>query len=199
MDKRGEQPADVVAIDGWWNAILAGGVDEPHPVHGDDLEVSIRRGVLHMAGTLPADEDRKELLAKARAFVGHGIDDVDARHLKVIKRKDKAGVLDQTLIAAFRNRDVAEIARSYLVNVRRLKAKQIEILDRAQEDKLRRLVPEGFIGDVQRAFKAGEAVLLLQVDEVDAFKVREMLAEDTRSRWTVAAPPAVAGNGRVDG
>ena len=44
---KGERPPDVVAIDAWWNAVLAGGVDEPHPVHGDDLkpmqEVTVRK------------------------------------------------------------------------------------------------------------------------------------------------------------
>lgn len=27
-----EQTPVAVAIDAWWNAVLAGGVDEPHPV-----------------------------------------------------------------------------------------------------------------------------------------------------------------------
>ncbi|MEA2644350.1 MAG: hypothetical protein QOG08_1376, partial [Chloroflexota bacterium] len=31
----------------------------------------------------------------------------------------------------------------------------------------------------------------IRVDETDGFKVREMLAQDTRSRWTVATPPTV--------
>jgi hypothetical protein len=188
---KGEQPPDAVAIDGWWHAVLAGGVDEPHPVHGDDLKVSIKHGVLHLAGTLPAEEDKKELLTQARAFVGHGIDEVDAKHLKVVPRKEKSGILEQTLIAAFRNRDVAELARDYLVGIRRLKAKEIEIVDPDGEAKARRLLPEDFMADVQKAFKHGDSVLLIRVDETDGFKVREMLAQDTRSRWTVATPPTV--------
>jgi hypothetical protein len=195
---KGEQPPDVVAIDAWWNAVLAGGVDEPHPVHGDDLKVSIRHGTLRLVGTLPTEEDKAELLERGRDFVGHGIDRLDAKHLKVVKRKDEPGILEQTLIAAFRNRDVAELARDYLVGIRRLKAKQLEIVDSGQEDKVRRIVPAEFIDNVQRALKTGNAVLLVRVDEIDAFKVREMLSEDTRSRWTVAAPPTpsrVAANG----
>jgi hypothetical protein len=131
-------------------------------------------------------------MERGRDFVGHGIDRLDAKHLKVVKRKDKPGILDQTLIAAFRNRDVAELARDYLVGIRRLKAKQLEILDRGQEDKVRRILPAAFVDNVQRALKTGDAVLVVRVDEIDAFKVREMLAEDTRSRWTVAAPPTLS-------
>jgi hypothetical protein len=186
---KGDQAPDAVAIDAWWKAVLAGGVDEPHPVHDDDLKVSIRHGTLRLVGTLPTEEDKAELLERGRDFVGHGIDRLDAKHLKVAKRKDKPGILEQTLIAAFRNREVAELTRDYLVGIRRLRAKQLEILDRGQEDRARRIVPAEFVDNVQRALKSGDAVLVVRVDEIDAFKVREMLAEDTRSRWTVAAPP----------
>ena len=129
---KGEQPPDAVAIDAWWKAIMAGGVDEPHPVHGDDLKISIRHGVLRLVGTMPTEDDKRELLGRAREYVGHGIDKVDARRLKVFERKEKPGILEQTLIADFANRDVAEIATRHLVDIRRLKAKQIEILDREQ-------------------------------------------------------------------
>ncbi|MEA2656179.1 MAG: hypothetical protein QOI23_1544 [Chloroflexota bacterium] len=192
---KGEQPPVSAAIDAWWDAILAGRVDEHHPVHGDDLKVGIKHNVLRLAGALPSEEDRRELLDKAESYVGHGIDQVDAKHLKVVERKEKPGILEQTLIAAFRNRDVAEVARKYLVEIRRVKAKQIEILDSGQEDQVRRLVPEAFLDNVRRSFEAGEAVLYLRVDETDAFKVRELLAEDTRSIRTVATPPTLAAEG----
>jgi hypothetical protein len=193
---KGQQPPDKVAIDAWWKAVLAGGVDEPHPVHGDDLRVSIRHGVLHLTGALPTEEDRQELLQTAEKHLGHAIEKVDAEHLKIVKRKEKQGILDQTLIAAFPNRAVAELTRNFLVDIRRLKPKQLEILDRGQEDVLRRLVPQEFVGDIEKAFDGGEAVLIVRVDETDAFKVREMLAEDTRSRWTVSTPPTAADQGR---
>jgi hypothetical protein len=195
----GQQPPDAVAIDAWWKAIMAGGVDEPHPVYGDDLRISIRHGVLRLVGTMPTEDDKRELLGRAREYVGHGIDKVDARRLKVFERKEKPGILEQTLIADFANRDVAEIARRHLVDIRRLKAKQIEILDRSNEDKTRRLVPADFIGNVDKAFKAGEAVLVMRVDETEAFRVREMLAQDTRSRWTVITPPTPMAMVKSDG
>ena len=192
----GEQTPDAVAIDAWWNAVLAGG-DEPHPIYGDDLKVSIRHGVLRLAGTLPT-EDGEELLKRAEAFVGHGIDAVDPKRLKRLKSTEKAGILEQTLIAGFRNRDVAEIAGRYLVGIRRLKAKALEVLGSGQAAMPRRLVPEDFVSRVEKAFADGEAVLVVRVDETEAFKVREMLAEDTRSRWTVATPPTPAAKARPD-
>jgi hypothetical protein len=196
----GLQPADSHSrlVDAWWDALLAGPTDEPHPVYGDDLEVAIKHGILHLSGELPSEKDRKELLAQARGLVGHGIDRVNAKHLKASNRKDKPGILDQTLIAAFRNREMAEWARKYLVETRRIKPKQVEILDSGREGDLRNLLPEDFAGDVRRAFKAGEAVLVLGVDETEAFKVRKLLDEDTRSRWTVATPPAPPRAGPAD-
>jgi hypothetical protein len=192
---KGEQTPDAVAIDAWWNAVLAGG-DEPHPIYGDDLKVSIRHGVLRLAGTLPA-EDRDELLRGAEAFVGHGIDAVDAKRLKLLKSAEKAGILEQTLIAGFRNREVAELARDYLVGIRRLKAKALAVLGSDEAANAHRLVPEDFVSKVEKAITDGEAVLVARVDETEAFKVREMLAEDTRSRWTVATPPTPAAKARA--
>jgi hypothetical protein len=128
--------------------------------------------------------------------VGRGIDGVDAKHLKVLVRKDKPGILDQTLIAAFPNRHVAELARKYLVDVHRVKPKQLEILESGQEDRIGSVVPEDFAGDVRKMLKAGEAVLVLRVDEIETFKVRELLAEDTRSIRTVSTPPTLAARGR---
>jgi hypothetical protein len=193
---KGVQPPDRRLIDAWWEAVLAGQVDETHPVHGDDVHVSIKHGVLHLAGEVASREAREDLLKQARRYVGRGIDDVDATHLRFMHRRDKPGILDQTLIAAFPNRDVAELARKYLVEMRHIEPKMVEIFDSGQEAAARRLVPEDFMDEIRKAFKSGQAVLILRVDEVDAFKVREMLAEDTRSVWTVSTPPIPALSGR---
>ncbi len=174
----------------WWAAVLAGLVDDPHPIYGADLDVAFKGGVLRLSGELPSEADRKELVEEAREYVGRGADAVDAKRLTVAKRSERAGVLEQTLIAAFPNRDVAEYARKYLVESRRVQAKQLEIIDsRHGEAKARQLLPPEFISDVQKAFKAGDAVLILRIDETHAYKVRELLAEDTRSLWTIATPP----------
>ena len=191
---KGVQPPESAGrqVRTWWADVLAGLVDEPHPTHGADVDVTFKGGTLRLSGELPTEEDRRQLLEEAREYVGHGIDDVDARHLRVTKRREKPGILDQTLIAAFADRDVAEFARRYLVESRRIKAKHVEILDANQEGLARRLLPEGFMSDVRKAFDAGRAVLILRVDETGAFRVRELLAQETRSLWTAATPPIPA-------
>ena len=177
---------------GWWAAVLAGLVDDPHPIYGADLDVAFKGGVLRLSGELPSEADKKELLKEAREYVGKGVKAVDAKHLMVAKSREKVGVLEQTLIAAFPNRDVAEYARKYLDESRRVQAKQLEIVDSLHgEAKARQLLPPEFISDVQKAFKAGDAVLILRIDETTAYKVRELLADETRSLWTIATPPTL--------
>ena len=57
---------------------------------------------------------------------------------------------------------------------------------------------QDFAADVRTALEAGNGVLIIRVDEADAFEARELLDEDTRSLWTMATPPvpARAANGR---
>ena len=180
----------------WWAAVLAGQVDDPHPLYGANLDVAFKGGVLHLSGELPSEDDRQRLLEEAGEVVGRGVDAIDAKHLRVARRKEKPGILDQTLIAAFENRDVAEFARRYMVESRRIEPKLLEILDAGQEDMARELVQTDFMGDVEKAFKAGQAVLMMRVDETSAFDARKLLAEETRSVWTIAAPPVPARSGK---
>lgn len=191
---KGLQPPEGSArrVRTWWAAILAGLVDEPHPIHGADVDVAFNGGTLRLSGELPTEAERKQLLDEAREYVGHGIDAFDAKRLKVTKSREKPGILDQTLIAAFADRDVAEFARRYLVDSRRIKAKQVEILDARQEARAQQLLPGDFMKEAHKAFDAGQAILLVRVDETSAFRVRELLAQETRSLWTVATPPTPA-------
>ena len=78
----------------------------------------------------------------------------------------------------------------------RVEPKRLEILDSRLEDRARDLLPAEFLSDVRKAFDAGEAVLILTVDETAVFKVRELLAEETRSLWTIATPPIPAAGRR---
>ena len=177
-------------IKSWWADVLAGQLDEPHPIHGADVDVAFKGGVLRLSGELESEDDKQSLLKEAREYVGKGVDEIDAKHLIVAKRNEKPDILEQTLIAAFANPAVAEYARTYLIERGHVEPERVEILDPRQEAKAHELLPEAFGSDVQKAFKAGQAVLILRVDETAAFKVRELLDEETRSIWTIATPPA---------
>ena len=171
--------------------MLAGDVSEPHPIFGD-VKVQLHGSRLRLSGELESDAERTALVDQARQRIGHGIDGVDVSGLKVKSRKEKAGILEQTLGSAFPSRDAAEFARDFVIKHSRVVPKHSEIVDGNHPDILRKHVPADFARAARRALDSGQALLILTVDETEAFRVRELLEEDTRSEWTVAAPPQLS-------
>lgn len=186
----GSPRADTSAslIDAWWATVLAGDVSEPHPVFGD-VKVQLQGSRLRLSGELESEAERKDLVDQARQRIGHGIDAVDASDLKVTRRREKPGILEQTLVSAFPSPDAAEFARDFVIKHSRVVPKQSEIVDTNRADILRKVVPGDFARAARKALDSGQALLILTVDETEAFRVRELLEEDTRSEWTVASPP----------
>jgi hypothetical protein len=183
--------AGTALIDAWWAALLAGDVDNPHPVYGD-LRAELDGGRLRLSGELDSDSDRNDLVLQARERIGHGIDRLDVSHLKVEARPEKPGILHQTLISAFPNLAAAEFGRAFVLKHSRVAPLRDEIIDSTQADRLPELLPEEFNRDASKALDEGGALLILEVDETAAFRVRELLEEDTRSDWTIALPPQLA-------
>jgi hypothetical protein len=181
-------PADASLIDAWWATVLAGDIYQPHPLY-TGLKVRLDGRRLRLSGELESDEDRTELIRQARERIGRGIDRVDVSQLTVATPTEKPGILEQTLISAFPSRDAAEYARDFVIKLSRVVPKQSDIVDADHADELRRLVPEDFLRTARRAIDSGDALLILRVDETEAFRVRELLEEETRSQWTIGLPP----------
>jgi hypothetical protein len=166
--------------------VIVGHHGESHPIYGDDLKVRLRHGVLHLSGEVASDQERQRVIAEARRHVGRGVDDVDARRLRIARRDEQQGILEQRLIAAFPSREIAEYALAYVLEHSRVKPKEKAIIESADE----KLRPLGeFVRDAKRALEAGNCILIVCVDETEAFEVRELLDEETGSLWTIAMPP----------
>ncbi|HSP10308.1 MAG TPA: hypothetical protein VLU92_12020 [Candidatus Dormibacteraeota bacterium] len=176
----------------WWTTVLAGEANEPHPIHRDGLVVRLDGGTLKLSGEVQTTRDRDELIKQARAQVGRGINEVDSSGLGVMAAKEKAGVLEQVLVAAFPNHATAELALKFVLERSRTVPKQQEVISSGESASGLKVVPEGFEAEVRAHLDKGRAVLVLRVDETEAYRVRGLLEEDTRSVWTVAAPPQVA-------
>jgi hypothetical protein len=183
--------AAAALIDAWWASVLAGDLYEPHPAYGS-LKAHLDGGRLRLSGELENEEDRNDLVRQARERIGHGIDGVDVSRLRVASNREKPGILSQTLISAFPNRDAAEFARVFVLKHSRVAPLEDEVFDSTHADRLQDLLPEEFIDDAGKALDSGEALLILRVDEIAAFRVRELLEEDTRSEWTIAVPPQLS-------
>jgi hypothetical protein len=188
----GAVDAPQAVVDAWWASVLAGDVYEPHPVHGPTVKVRLDGNRLRISGELESEEDRKELVRQARQRVGRGIDGLDTSDLSIARRDEQPGILDQTLISTFPNRAAAEYARAFVIKHSRVEPKQNEIVVKAEQDRLRELLSEDFIANARKWLDAGQALLILKVDETAAHRVRELLEEDTRSEWTVATPPTLS-------
>jgi hypothetical protein len=183
--------AGAALIDAWWAALLAGDVNNPHPVYGD-LRAQLDGGRLRLSGELESESDRNDLILQARERIGHGIDRLDVSHLKVEVRTEKPGILRQTLISAFPNLAAAEFACAFVLKHSRVAPQRDQIIDSTQAEMLSEMLPEEFTRDAHKALDEGGALLVLEVDETAAFRVRELLEEDTRSDWTIALPPQLA-------
>jgi hypothetical protein len=191
--ERGKRTAPAKAlIEAWFDTVLAGEADEPHPIHGERVKVKFTDGLMTLSGELDTERDRDELVRQAESRIGSGLRKVDAENLRVAERPEKYGVLDQILIAAFEEPDLAEVVRKFIIQRSRLTPKLQEVVKAGEVDKLRRLLPEKFVTDAQKALEKKKALLILRVDETDAFDVRRLLEEDTRSTWTIALPPEIA-------
>ena len=194
--KDSAQPAGASAtlVNAWWASVLAGDVYQPHPVYGA-LRAHLDGGRLGLSGEFETEADRAELIRQARERIGHGIDRLDVSRLSVADRKEKPGILDQTLLSAFPNREAAEFAHAFVLRHSRVVPRYHEIIAADHGDRLRALLPEDFLQDAGKALDTGHALLILRVDETAAFRVRELLEEDTRSEWTIAVPPCLAEEG----
>ncbi len=171
----------------WWTKVLAGQTDAPHPVYGETVRVKLHGGVLRLSGEVAFDQQRRSIIGEARRYIGRGLDDIDARRL-VVKRPDgMRGVLDQAIIAAFPNPDVAERVLKVLREDSRLNLKEAHLI-KSDRDRVVDRIGE-FVKDVRGALAAGHGVLIVRVDEIDAFEARELLDEDMRSLWTHVMPP----------
>jgi hypothetical protein len=177
----------------WWTRVLVGQTELPHPVYGDVLDLKVRGGVLHVVGELASDRERQGFIREARAYIGRGLDDVDVKRLVVKRPHGTPGILDQILIAAFPNQALAEHALKFLREHSRVRLIEAETVQSDRHNVLDRL--GDFADTVRKALDDGKGIVLVRVDEPDAFEARELLDEDTRSQWTLAMPPVPARRG----
>lgn len=103
---------------------------------------------------------------------------------------NERGILDQTIIAAFANPALAEQARKSLREHGRLNPKELLVVKSGRDPVLNRI--GDFAVDVRKALADGNGIVMVRLDELDAFEARELLDEDMRSLWTVGTPPVPA-------
>lgn len=180
----------------WWTQVLAGQVDQAHPVQGGKIKARLDGNTLIITGSVPSEADRREIAAEVEHLRGNGVAAI-RDELKVESRGDEQpGLLVQTLIGAFETAEQAGFAEGYLqghahVDPRRMLVVATDADDDAQAA-LRAVLPDAYQRKAEQALAAGRSVLVVTVDETEAFQARELLDEETRSLETIVLPPEPA-------
>jgi hypothetical protein len=194
------EPLDVLPdrTRAWWTSVLAGQVDAAHPVHGNNLKTQIDGDTLIVSGTVATEEDRNAIAAETEHLKGHGIRTVRNEVEVMPEVTDEAGLLIQTLIGIFESPELAGFAKDYLEGHAHVKPLLLEVIAPGSaensRDELRALLPEAFWADADKALEAGQVLLIVSVDETQAFEGRRLLAEETPSLQTLILPPEAASN-----
>lgn len=167
--------------------MLAGEAAATHPVHGDELKVKLTEGRLVLSGEVPSKRDRDLLVREARERIGNGLHEYDVKRLRIRPKDEKRGLLGQTIVAAYPHRDTADVALKFFLEHTSSKPIRADLVDcnATFEDEL----PPELVDDARKQLERGMTLVVVEVDETEAFRARALLDEDTRSTWTTAAPP----------
>lgn len=184
-------------IRAWWLAAVAGQVDQSYPIHGTDLTTRVEDDTLVISGTVPSKGDLREIERETQHLIGHGVAHI-RNDLKVVPQtSDARGLLAQTLLATYASAEQAGYAAGYLEGHATLKPLLFRLIPpddparaRAQ---LRAALPCAYWREAESALGAGQALLLVMVDELDAFTARELLEEETSSLNVLILPPEAIG------
>lgn len=184
-------------LDAWWDSVLTGQAEGSHPTLGESLKAEVKGDTLVLSGTVPSEEDRKQVLAEAAQHKHEGIATIGDELKIVADATGEPGLLTQTLVGIFENAELAGMAVTYLRDHNQLPEEQVCIINPDSGDdaraETRARLPEPIWGEADKAIDEGHALLVLCVDETEAFKARELLDEDTRAIDTLVLPPEPAG------
>jgi hypothetical protein len=176
-------------VEAWWIDVLEGEGGRAHP-RLPRLKAELDGETLVVSGTVDNGRQLREVRRDARRFCGSAVKRI-AFDVQVERQNGgKTGLLDQVLFASFEDVRQAEFAARLLRDRLQLDASDVVVVH-SPEEVLDSPVPRAYQGDVERDLRRGCAVLVIQADETDTFRVQEALDEDTRSLQTVVTPPQV--------
>ena len=180
-------------VQSWWLAVIANQAEEDHPIYGNKVKAHLDGQTLIITGTVPSGDDRDALQAEAEtAALAAG---ATIRNEVEVEPDEtgETGLLQQTLIGLFETDQQAAFARGYLeAHEMADPSRMVAISPEAVPDwrvKLQSALPVEYQEDVARALGEGRSVLIVTVDEISAFRLRQLLEEETQSLETVVLPP----------
>src|SRR5450756_343370 len=79
------------SVRAWWSAVLAGHVDQAHPVRSG-VSAEVKGEALHLNGSVTSNEERQELVEEASQLKGRGISEVHDNLVVQAETEDRVGV-----------------------------------------------------------------------------------------------------------
>ena len=110
--------------------------------------------------------------------------------VKVVEPHGDRGVLKQTIMAFYTNAQQTRMAERYLEGHPGVRPGRVEVLDEQSVGAALRELAHAWRRELSAGFKRGKSLLLVEVDEVEAFRAIELL-DDTKSLEILVLPPKV--------
>lgn len=183
----------------WWASVLAGQIEGGHPIHGTALQTKLEGDTLVVSGVVATERDRSDLDDEVQRLVGHGVAAVQNEVTVNQDVAEQPGLLIQRLMATYPNADAAQVAERTVHEHVHIHPHSLEVITPDDIEQataaMQRALTEPYWEDGTDALEAGRSLIIMVVDEVEAFKAREVLDEETRSLETIVLPPEAAAQG----
>jgi hypothetical protein len=173
----------------WWLEVLSGEQGRDHPIYGPNLRAKLTGDVLEVSGLVESRDAEEKLRADILALTEGGICRVRFR-VSVVEPQGDRGVLKQTIMAFYTNAQQTRMAERYLEGHPGVTPTRVEVLDQQSVVPVLKELANEWHRELSDGFKKGKSLLLVEVDEIDAFRAIELL-DDTKGVEILVLPPKV--------
>ena len=187
-DPVGRDPLDE-KVRAWWLEVLSGEQGRDHPIYGPNLRAKLNGDVLEVSGLVESKDADEKLRAEILKLTEGGICRVRFK-VSVVETRGDRGVLKQAIMAFYTNEAQSRMAERYLEGHPVVTPTRVEVLDEQSVALVLKELANTWRRELADGFKKGKSLLLVEVDEVEAFRAIELL-DDTKGVEILVLPPKV--------
>jgi hypothetical protein len=173
----------------WWLEVLSGEPGRDHPVYGPNLRANLSGDVLEVSGLVDSKEAEEKLRTEISALTEGGICQVSFK-VAVVEAQGERGVLKQMIMAFYTNAAQSRMAERYLEGHPGVSPTRVEVLDEQSAAPVLKELANAWRRELADGFRKGRSLLLVEVDEVEAFRAIELL-DDTKGVEILVLPPGL--------
>jgi len=187
-DQMGQDPL-AEKVGAWWLEVLSSEKGRGHPIYGANVHARLRGDTLTVVGSVESKAAQEALREEILTLNEGGIHRVRFK-VVVAELPGERGVLRQTIMAFYTNPEQARMAQRYLEGRPGARPSRTDVLDEQSVAGALGAVAVGWKRELADGFRKGKSLLLVEVDEVEAFRALELL-DETKSLEILVLPPVV--------